>query len=151
MFLLIFLGLEMRLFINLNYLMVLVFQFFLVMGFFINCRLEFDFFGIDVIDVVLGGIKLNLVNLVVDVFKKMFELKLYKVYEEGMIERLFFFQRRKLIFVEIFVKDIVVVVLKKNLLVWFLLGRYFIFMVIMYYMFIWFKDFFQRKVLMKKG
>lgn len=144
-------GSEMRPFINSNYLMVLVLQFFLVMGSFTNRRLELDPFGIDVIDVVPGGIKSNLANSAVDVFKKMPELKLYKAYEEGMIERLFFFQRRKPTPAETFAKDIVAVVLKKNPPAWFSSGRYSTFMAIMYHMPIWFKDSLQRKALMKKG
>uniref|UniRef100_M4EII8 3-oxoacyl-[acyl-carrier-protein] reductase n=1 Tax=Brassica campestris TaxID=3711 RepID=M4EII8_BRACM len=116
-----------------------------------SLRLELDPFGIDVIDVVPGGIKSNLANSAVDVFKKMPELKLYKAYEEGMIERLFFFQRRKPTPAETFAKDIVAVVLKKNPPAWFSSGRYSTFMAIMYHMPIWFKDSLQRKALMKKG
>ncbi|KAH0855519.1 hypothetical protein HID58_045161 [Brassica napus] len=116
-----------------------------------SLRLELDHFGIDVIDVVPGGIKSNLANSAVDVFKKMPELKLYKAYEEGMIERLFFFQRRKPTPAETFAKDIVAVVLKKNPPAWFSSGRYSTFMAIMYHMPIWFKDSLQRKALMKKG
>ncbi|RID73174.1 hypothetical protein BRARA_B00341 [Brassica rapa] len=115
----------------------------------ISVMLELDPFGIDVIDVVPGGIKSNLANSAVDVFKKMPELKLYKAYEEGTIERLFFFQRRKPTPAETFAKDIVAVVLKKNPPAWFSSGRYSTFMAIMYHM--RFKDSLQRKALMKKG
>ncbi|CAH2073315.1 unnamed protein product [Thlaspi arvense] len=57
--------------------------------------LELEPFGIDVIDVVPGGVRSNLANSAVAVFNKTTELKLYKPYEEAIIERAFFFQKHK--------------------------------------------------------
>ncbi|KAL0823256.1 hypothetical protein Bca101_046933 [Brassica carinata] len=114
-------------------------------------RLELQPFGIDVIDVVPGGIRSNLANSAVAVFKKWPELKLYKPYEEAIIERAFFFQRRKPTPTETFAKDTVAAVLKKNPPAWFSSGRYSTFMAIMYHMPIWYKDFLQKKSLMKKA
>ncbi|KAL0680788.1 hypothetical protein Bca4012_047635 [Brassica carinata] len=114
-------------------------------------KLELQPFGIDVIDVVPGGIRSNLANSAVAVFKKWPELKLYKPYEEAIIERAFFFQRRKPTPTETFAKDTVAAVLKKNPPAWFSSGRYSTFMAIMYHMPIWYKDFLQKKSLMKKA
>ncbi|CAF1881979.1 BnaC02g00550D [Brassica napus] len=116
-----------------------------------SLRLELQPFGIDVIDVVPGGIRSNLANSAVAVFKKWPELKLYKPYEEAIIERAFFFQRRKPTPTETFAKDTVAAVLKKNPPAWFSSGRYSTFMAIMYHMPIWYKDFLQKKSLMKKA
>nr|VDD18767.1 unnamed protein product [Brassica oleracea] len=116
-----------------------------------SLRLELQPFGIDVIDVVPGGIRSNLSNSAVAVFKKWPELKLYKPYEEAIIERAFFFQRRKPTPTETFAKDTVAAVLKKNPPAWFSSGRYSTFMAIMYHMPIWYKDFLQKKSLMKKA
>lgn len=113
--------------------------------------MELQPFGIDVIDVVPGGIRSNLANSAVAVFKKWPELKLYKPYEEAIIERAFFFQRRKPTPTETFAKDTVAAVLKKNPPAWFSSGRYSTFMAIMYHMPIWYKDFLQKKSLMKKA
>ncbi|KAF2563232.1 hypothetical protein F2Q70_00014172 [Brassica cretica] len=116
-----------------------------------SLRLELQPFGIDVIDVVPGGIRSNLANSAVAVFKKWPELKLYKPYEEAIIERAFFFQRRKPTPTETFAKDTVAAVLKKKPPAWFSSGRYSTFMAIMYHMPIWYKDFLQKKSLMKKA
>lgn len=113
-------------------------------------RLELGPFGIDVINVVPGGIRTNIANSAVATFNKMPELKLFKPYEEAIRERAFISQRMKPTPAETFARDTVAVVLKKNPPAWFSSGRYSTLMAVMYHMPLWFKDFFQKKVLMKK-
>ncbi|CAN8236840.1 unnamed protein product [Cochlearia groenlandica] len=113
-------------------------------------RLELRPFGIDVINVVPGGIRTNIANSALSTFNKMPELKLYKPYEEVIRERAFMSQRNKPTPVETFAKDTVAVVLKKNPPAWFSSGRYSTLFAIVYHMPIWFKDFIMNKALMKK-
>ncbi|XP_010491655.1 PREDICTED: NADPH-dependent 1-acyldihydroxyacetone phosphate reductase-like [Camelina sativa] len=113
-------------------------------------RLELRPFGIDVVNVVPGGIRTNIANTAVANLNKMPELKLYKPYEEAIIERAFISQRMKPIPAETFAKDIVAAVLKKNPPAWFSSGRHSTLMAIMYYMPLWLKDFIQNQVFMKK-
>ncbi|XP_010453025.1 PREDICTED: NADPH-dependent 1-acyldihydroxyacetone phosphate reductase-like [Camelina sativa] len=113
-------------------------------------RLELRPFGIDVINVVPGGVRTNIANTAVASFNKMPELKLYKPYEEAIRERAFISQRMKPTPAETFAKDIVAAVLKKNPPAWFSSGRYSILMAIMYHMPLWLKDFIQNQVFMKK-
>ncbi|KFK25300.1 hypothetical protein AALP_AA8G094600 [Arabis alpina] len=112
-------------------------------------RLELGPFGIDVINVVPGGIRTNIATSAVANFNKLPELKLYKPYEEVIRERAFLSQRMRPTPVETFAKDTVAVVLKKNPPAWFSSGRYSTFMAILYHMPLWFKDFLQKKALMK--
>ncbi|XP_010422903.1 PREDICTED: NADPH-dependent 1-acyldihydroxyacetone phosphate reductase-like [Camelina sativa] len=113
-------------------------------------RLELRPFGIDVINVVPGGVRTNIANTAVASFNKMPELKLYKPYEEAIRERAFISQRMKPTPAETFAKDIVAAVLKKNPPAWFSSGRYSTLMAIMYHMPLWLKDFIQNQDFMKK-
>lgn len=113
-------------------------------------RLELRPFGIDVINVVPGGIRTNIANSAVATFNKMPELKLYKPYEEAIRERAFISQRMNPTPAETFARDTVAAVLKKNPPAWFSSGRYSTLMAVMYHMPLWLKDFFQKQVLMKK-
>jgi len=127
---------------------VLVFQLYVMVP--VKLRLELGPFGIDVINVVPGGIRTNIANSAVATFNKMPELKLFKPYEEAIRERAFISQRMKPTPAETFARDTVAVVLKKNPPAWFSSGRYSTLMAIMYHMPLWFKDFVQKKALMKK-
>lgn len=127
------------------------FQLFVIWFLLNKRRLELGPFGIDVINVVPGGIRTNIANSAVATFNKMPELKLYKPYEEAIRERAFLSQRMKPTPAEIFAKDTVAAVLKKNPPAWFSSGRYSTLMAIMYHMPLWFKDFLLKKTLMKKG
>ncbi|XP_010422901.1 PREDICTED: NADPH-dependent 1-acyldihydroxyacetone phosphate reductase-like [Camelina sativa] len=113
-------------------------------------RLELAPFGIDVINVVPGGIRTNIASSAVAAFNKMPELKLYKPYEEAIRERAFASQRMKPTPADTFARDTVAAVLKKNPPAWFSSGRYSTLMAIMYHMPLWLKDFLQKQVLMKK-
>lgn len=132
----------------LQYGMVLVFQLLIMIS--AKHRLELRPFGIDVINVVPGGIRTNIANSAVATFNKMPELKLYKPYEEAIRERAFISQRMKPTPAETFAKDTVAAVLKKNPPAWFSSGRYSTLMAVMYHMPLWLKDFLQKQVLMKK-
>ncbi|XP_010546402.1 PREDICTED: NADPH-dependent 1-acyldihydroxyacetone phosphate reductase [Tarenaya hassleriana] len=104
-------------------------------------RLELRHFGIDVINVVPGGIRSNIANSAVSTFNRMPELKLYKPFEESIRERAFLSQKINPTPAETFAKDTVAVVLKKNPPPWFSSGRYSTVMAVMHHLPIGVKDF----------
>ncbi|XP_010444500.1 PREDICTED: NADPH-dependent 1-acyldihydroxyacetone phosphate reductase-like [Camelina sativa] len=114
-------------------------------------RLELKPFGIDVINIVPGGIQSNIANSGLSSFNSLPELKLYKPFEEAIRERMFLSQNIKPIPTETFAKQTVSVVLKKNPPAWFSTGRLSTVMAIMHHMPISIKDFLLTKSFMKKG
>lgn len=114
-------------------------------------RLELKPFGIDVINIVPGGIQSNIANSGISSFNNLPELKLYKPFEEAIRERALLSQNIKPIPTETFAKQTVSVVLKKNPPAWFSTGRLSTVMAIMHHMPISIKDFLLTKSFMKKG
>ncbi|CAN8251551.1 unnamed protein product [Cochlearia groenlandica] len=114
-------------------------------------RLELRPFGIDVINIVPGGIQSNIADSGISSFEKLPELKLYKPFQEAIRERAFLSQNIKPIPAETFAKQTVSVVLKKNPPAWFSTGRLSTVMAIMHHMPIFIKDFLLTKGFMKKG
>uniref|UniRef100_A0A1J3HSM8 NADPH-dependent 1-acyldihydroxyacetone phosphate reductase n=1 Tax=Noccaea caerulescens TaxID=107243 RepID=A0A1J3HSM8_NOCCA len=114
-------------------------------------RLELKPFGIDVINIVPGGIQSNIADSAISSFNKLPELKLYKPFEEAIRERAFLSQNIKPMPTETFAKETVSVVLKKNPPAWFSTGRLSTVMAIMHHMPIFIKDFLLTKSFMKKG
>ncbi|CAA7034723.1 unnamed protein product [Microthlaspi erraticum] len=114
-------------------------------------RLELKPFGIDVINIVPGGIQSNIADSAISSFNKLPELKLYKPFEEAIRERAFLSQNIKPLPTETFAKETVSVVMKKNPPAWFSTGRLSTVMAIMHHMPIFIKDFLLTKSFMKKG
>ncbi|VVB18097.1 unnamed protein product [Arabis nemorensis] len=114
-------------------------------------RLELRPFGIDVINIVPGGIQSNIADSAISSFNNLPELKLYKPFEAAIRERAFLSQNIKPIPAETFAKQTVSVVLKKNPPAWFSTGRLSTVMAIMHHMPIFVKDFLLTKSFMKKG
>ncbi|XP_024007437.1 NADPH-dependent 1-acyldihydroxyacetone phosphate reductase [Eutrema salsugineum] len=114
-------------------------------------RLELRPFGIDVINIVPGGIKSNIADSAITSFNNLPELKLYKPFQESIRERAFLSQNIKPIPAETFAKETVSVVLKKNPPAWFSTGRLSTVMAIMHHMPIFIKDFLLTKSFMKNG
>jgi short-subunit dehydrogenase len=114
-------------------------------------RLELKPFGIDVINIVPGGIQSNIANSGISSFNNLPELKLYKPFEDAIRERAFLSQNIKPIPTETFAKETVSVVLKKNPPAWYSTGRLSTVMAIMHHIPIFMKDFLLTKSFMKKG
>ncbi|KAG7535545.1 Short-chain dehydrogenase/reductase SDR [Arabidopsis thaliana x Arabidopsis arenosa] len=114
-------------------------------------RLELKPFGIDVINIVPGGIQSNIANSGISSFNNLPELKLYKPFKGAIRERAFLSQNIKPIPTETFAKETVSVVLRKNPPAWYSTGRLSTVMAIMHHMPIFMKDFLLTKSFMKKG
>ncbi|XP_031257052.1 short-chain dehydrogenase RED1-like [Pistacia vera] len=108
-------------------------------------RLELRHFGIDVINIVPGDITSNIGNSAISNYNQMPELKLYKPFEEAIKERTNLWKTSKTTPTEVFAKDTVAAVMKKNPPAWFSSGRYSSIMAILYHMPIFVKDFIARK------
>ncbi|CAG7896239.1 unnamed protein product [Brassica rapa] len=113
--------------------------------------LELRPFGIDVINIVPGGIQSNISDSGISSFDKLPELKLYKSFQEAIRERAFLSQNVKPIPAETFAKEVVSVVLKEHPPAWYSTGRLSTVAAIMHHLPISVKDFLLTKSFMKKG
>ncbi|CAF2088124.1 hypothetical protein HID58_023096 [Brassica napus] len=113
--------------------------------------LELRPFGIDVINIVPGGIQSNIADSAITSFNNLPELKLYKPFQESIRQRAFLSQNIKPTPAETFAKETVSVVLKKNPPAWFSTGRLSTVMAIMHHMPVFVKDFLLTRSFMKMG
>ncbi|XP_031257068.1 short-chain dehydrogenase RED1-like [Pistacia vera] len=109
-------------------------------------RLELHHFGINVINVVPGTIRSNIGKSSLSSYNQRSEWKLYKPFEEIIREMAYFYQTLKPISAEVFAKDTVVAVMKKNPPAWFSTGTYSTIMAILYHMPVFVKDFIIKKL-----
>ncbi|CAL5203848.1 unnamed protein product [Lathyrus oleraceus] len=108
-------------------------------------RLELGHFGIDVVNVVCGNVKSNIVKSVLSTHDSMPEWKLFKPFEAGFRERLVRSQSSKSTPTDEFAKHTVAAVLKKKTPAWFSYGQYTTVMAIMYHLPLCVRDFLFKK------
>lgn len=109
--------------------------------------MELSHFGIEVINVVPGAVKSNIGKSAVASYNRMPEWKLYKQFEAAIRKRASFSQRTSSTPTDVFAKDTVKVILKKNPPAWFSSGHYSAVVGIMHHLPIFVKDFVIRKAM----
>ncbi|XVF58646.1 hypothetical protein PTKIN_Ptkin07bG0082800 [Pterospermum kingtungense] len=112
-----------------------------------NLQIGAQAFGIDVVNVVPGAVRSNIGNSAIASYNRMPEWKLYKPFEAAIRDRAYFSQGLKSTPTEVFAKNTVNTVLKKNPPAWFSFGHYSTIMVFMYHLPIIVKDFITRKAM----
>ncbi|GLU13168.1 hypothetical protein SLE2022_298130 [Rubroshorea leprosula] len=107
-------------------------------------RLEVRHFGIDVINVVPGAIRSNIANSAVATYNRMPEWKLFKPFEAAIRERAYFSQKNRSTPTDVFAKNTVTAVLKRNPPPWYSSGAYSTIMAVMYHLPLFVRDFIIR-------
>ncbi|XP_058781526.1 short-chain dehydrogenase RED1-like [Vicia villosa] len=108
-------------------------------------RLELGHFGIDVVNVVCGNVKSNIVKSVLSTHDSLPEWKLFRPFEAGFRERLVRSMSSKSTPADEFAKHTVAAVLRKKPPAWFSYGQYTTVMAIMYHLPLCVRDFLFKK------
>ncbi|KAK4777158.1 hypothetical protein SAY86_005846 [Trapa natans] len=112
-----------------------------------SLRLELKLLGIEVVNIVPGGIRSNIANSAIASYSRMPEWKLYKPYQAQIRARASMSQEMKATHTEEFAKEAVARILQRNPPAWFSYGRYSTVFSVLHHMPIFIKDFVLRKAM----
>jgi hypothetical protein len=110
-------------------------------------RLELCSFGISVTTVAPGAITSNLGNSSLERYNKIADWKYYKSFESALRARTEVSQGPKSTAADVFSKKVVALVLKRNPPPWFSYGRFSTILAVLYYLPLFVRDYFYRKVM----